>query len=152
AQSTAFGPYDEVSTKTRGTTLPRPPPRAANRSPWRGASPPRAAKQTFNRGWAGLPYARNANQAACICSTYGTRPGHHPGARWALPGIAAALPVGAAPGWTNSGRSRASSSSSSGAQCSYSFQPLDEAGPISIAALKNGRVQAADIFSSDPSI
>lgn len=33
-----------------------------------------------------------------------------------------------------------------------SFQPLDEAGPISIAGLKNGRVQAADIFSTDPSI
>jgi osmoprotectant transport system substrate-binding protein len=32
------------------------------------------------------------------------------------------------------------------------FQPLDEAGPISIAGLKNGRVQAADIFSTDPSI
>jgi osmoprotectant transport system substrate-binding protein len=32
------------------------------------------------------------------------------------------------------------------------FQALDEAGPISIAALKSGRVQAADIFSTDPSI
>lgn len=32
------------------------------------------------------------------------------------------------------------------------FQPLDEAGPVSIAALKNGRVDAADIFSTDPSI
>jgi osmoprotectant transport system substrate-binding protein len=33
-----------------------------------------------------------------------------------------------------------------------SFQPLDEAGPLSVAALKSGRVQAADIFSTDPSL
>jgi glycine betaine/choline ABC-type transport system substrate-binding protein len=33
-----------------------------------------------------------------------------------------------------------------------SFKPLDEAGPVTIAALKNGQVDAADIFSTDPSI
>jgi|GEM_PF-673622 glycine betaine/choline ABC-type transport system substrate-binding protein len=33
-----------------------------------------------------------------------------------------------------------------------SFKPLDEAGPITVAALKNGQVDAADIFSTDPSI
>ncbi len=32
------------------------------------------------------------------------------------------------------------------------FQPLDEAGPITVAALKNGKVQAADLFTTDPSI
>jgi osmoprotectant transport system substrate-binding protein len=33
-----------------------------------------------------------------------------------------------------------------------SFKALDEAGPVTIAALKNGQVDAADIFSTDPSI
>lgn len=33
-----------------------------------------------------------------------------------------------------------------------SFKPLDEAGPVTVAALKNGQVDAADIFSTDPSI
>ncbi|HEY3923625.1 MAG TPA: glycine betaine ABC transporter substrate-binding protein [Acidothermaceae bacterium] len=33
-----------------------------------------------------------------------------------------------------------------------SFKQLDEAGPVTIAALKNGQVDAADIFSTDPSI
>ncbi|MGE5290056.1 MAG: ABC transporter substrate-binding protein [Micromonosporaceae bacterium] len=33
-----------------------------------------------------------------------------------------------------------------------SFQPLDEAGPVSVAALKSGKVAAADIFTTDPSI
>ncbi|HKB32159.1 MAG TPA: ABC transporter substrate-binding protein [Streptosporangiaceae bacterium] len=32
------------------------------------------------------------------------------------------------------------------------FQPLDEAGPITVAALKGGKVQAADLFTTDPSI
>jgi osmoprotectant transport system substrate-binding protein len=32
------------------------------------------------------------------------------------------------------------------------FKPLDEAGPISIAALNQGTVQAADIFTTDPSV
>ena len=32
------------------------------------------------------------------------------------------------------------------------FDPLDEAGPITIAALNSGKVQAADVFSTDPSI
>ncbi len=32
------------------------------------------------------------------------------------------------------------------------FQPLDEAGPITVSALKTGRVQAADLFTTDPSI
>jgi osmoprotectant transport system substrate-binding protein len=33
-----------------------------------------------------------------------------------------------------------------------SFDPLDEAGPITLAALTSGRVQAADVFSTDPAI
>ncbi|HEX3650137.1 MAG TPA: ABC transporter substrate-binding protein [Pseudonocardiaceae bacterium] len=33
-----------------------------------------------------------------------------------------------------------------------SFKPLDAGGPLSVAALKNGDVQAADIFTTDPSI
>jgi osmoprotectant transport system substrate-binding protein len=33
-----------------------------------------------------------------------------------------------------------------------SFKPLDESGPLTIAALKQGTVQAADIFSTDPSV
>jgi osmoprotectant transport system substrate-binding protein len=33
-----------------------------------------------------------------------------------------------------------------------SFDPLDEAGPLTIAALTSGKVQAADVFSTDPSI
>ena len=32
------------------------------------------------------------------------------------------------------------------------FQPLDEAGPVTIAALKSDKVQAADLFTTDPSI
>lgn len=32
------------------------------------------------------------------------------------------------------------------------FKPLDEAGPLTIQALKGGQVQVADIFSTDPSI
>jgi osmoprotectant transport system substrate-binding protein len=32
------------------------------------------------------------------------------------------------------------------------FDPLDEAGPITIAALTSGKVQAADVFSTDPAI
>jgi osmoprotectant transport system substrate-binding protein len=32
------------------------------------------------------------------------------------------------------------------------FQPLDEAGPVSVAALKSGKVAATDIFTTDPSI
>jgi osmoprotectant transport system substrate-binding protein len=32
------------------------------------------------------------------------------------------------------------------------FKPLDEAGPISVAALKKGDVQGADLFTTDPSI
>jgi osmoprotectant transport system substrate-binding protein len=32
------------------------------------------------------------------------------------------------------------------------FKSLDTAGPITVAALKNGNVQAADLFSTDPSI
>jgi len=32
------------------------------------------------------------------------------------------------------------------------FDPLDEAGPITLAALKSGKVQAADVFSTDPAI
>ena len=32
------------------------------------------------------------------------------------------------------------------------FAPLDESGPLSIAALNDGRVQAADIFTTDPSV
>jgi osmoprotectant transport system substrate-binding protein len=32
------------------------------------------------------------------------------------------------------------------------FQPLDEAGPVTVAALKSGKVQAADLFTTDPSI
>ncbi len=32
------------------------------------------------------------------------------------------------------------------------FQPLDEAGPVTVAALKSGKVQAADVFTTDPSI
>ena len=32
------------------------------------------------------------------------------------------------------------------------FKALDEAGPVTVAALKNGQVDAADIFSTDPSI
>jgi osmoprotectant transport system substrate-binding protein len=33
-----------------------------------------------------------------------------------------------------------------------SFQPLDEAGPVTIAALQSGRVQAADLFTTTPQI
>ena len=33
-----------------------------------------------------------------------------------------------------------------------SFKPLDAGGPVTVAALKNGNVQAADIFTTDPSI
>jgi osmoprotectant transport system substrate-binding protein len=33
-----------------------------------------------------------------------------------------------------------------------SFKSLDVAGPITVAALKNGNVQAADLFSTDPTI
>jgi osmoprotectant transport system substrate-binding protein len=33
-----------------------------------------------------------------------------------------------------------------------SFKSLDAGGPLSVAALKNGQVQAADIFTTDPSI
>jgi osmoprotectant transport system substrate-binding protein len=32
------------------------------------------------------------------------------------------------------------------------FQPLDEAGPVTVAALKGDKVQAADLFTTDPSI
>jgi osmoprotectant transport system substrate-binding protein len=32
------------------------------------------------------------------------------------------------------------------------FQPLDEAGPVTVAALKSGKVQAADLFTTDTSI
>jgi len=32
------------------------------------------------------------------------------------------------------------------------FQPLDEAGPVSVSALKSGKVAATDIFTTDPSI
>ena len=32
------------------------------------------------------------------------------------------------------------------------FQPLDVAGPVTVAALKSGKVQAADLFTTDPSI
>jgi osmoprotectant transport system substrate-binding protein len=32
------------------------------------------------------------------------------------------------------------------------FSPLDESGPLSIAALNDGKVQAADIFTTDPSV
>jgi osmoprotectant transport system substrate-binding protein len=32
------------------------------------------------------------------------------------------------------------------------FQPLDEAGPVSVSSLKSGRVDAADLFTTDPSI
>lgn len=32
------------------------------------------------------------------------------------------------------------------------FKPLDAGGPLTVAALKNGDVQAADIFTTDPSI
>ncbi len=32
------------------------------------------------------------------------------------------------------------------------FQPLDEAGPVTVASLKSGKVQAADLFTTDPSI
>ena len=32
------------------------------------------------------------------------------------------------------------------------FDPLDEAGPITLAALTSGKVQAADVFSTDPAI
>jgi osmoprotectant transport system substrate-binding protein len=32
------------------------------------------------------------------------------------------------------------------------FKPLDESGPLSIAALNDGTVQAADIFTTDPSV
>jgi osmoprotectant transport system substrate-binding protein len=33
-----------------------------------------------------------------------------------------------------------------------SFDPLDEAGPLTLAALTSGRVQAADVFSTDPAV
>jgi osmoprotectant transport system substrate-binding protein len=33
-----------------------------------------------------------------------------------------------------------------------SFDPLDEAGPITIAALQDGKVQAADVFTTTPAI
>jgi osmoprotectant transport system substrate-binding protein len=33
-----------------------------------------------------------------------------------------------------------------------SFQPLDESGPVTIAALKSGKVQAADVFTTTPQI
>lgn len=33
-----------------------------------------------------------------------------------------------------------------------SFQPLDEAGPVTFAALQNGKVQAADVFTTTPQI
>src|SRR5450756_2419032 len=33
-----------------------------------------------------------------------------------------------------------------------SFDPLDEAGPITLAALKDGKVQAADVFTTTPQI
>ena len=32
------------------------------------------------------------------------------------------------------------------------FDPLDESGPITLAALKNGKVQAADVFTTTPQI
>ncbi len=32
------------------------------------------------------------------------------------------------------------------------FQPLDEAGPVTVSALKSDKVQAADLFTTDPSI
>jgi osmoprotectant transport system substrate-binding protein len=32
------------------------------------------------------------------------------------------------------------------------FKPLDTGGPLTIAALKNGNIQAADIFTTDASI
>lgn len=33
-----------------------------------------------------------------------------------------------------------------------SFKPLDEAGPLTLSALANGQVQAADVYSTDPSM
>ena len=33
-----------------------------------------------------------------------------------------------------------------------SFDPLDESGPLTLAALKNGKVQAADVFTTTPQI
>ncbi|MCB8883902.1 ABC transporter substrate-binding protein [Acidisoma cellulosilytica] len=33
-----------------------------------------------------------------------------------------------------------------------SFKPLDEAGPLTLSALVNGQVQAADVYSTDPSM
>jgi osmoprotectant transport system substrate-binding protein len=33
-----------------------------------------------------------------------------------------------------------------------SFQPLDEAGPVTFTALQSGRVQAADVFTTTPQI
>lgn len=33
-----------------------------------------------------------------------------------------------------------------------SFKPLDEAGPLTLSALANGQVQAADVFSTDPAM
>jgi osmoprotectant transport system substrate-binding protein len=35
---------------------------------------------------------------------------------------------------------------------SISFKPLDESGPLTIAALNDGTVQAGDIFTTDPSV
>ena len=32
------------------------------------------------------------------------------------------------------------------------FDPLDESGPITLAALTDGKVQAADVFSTTPQI
>ena len=33
-----------------------------------------------------------------------------------------------------------------------SFDPLDESGPLTLAALKDGKVQAADVFTTTPQI
>ena len=59
--------------------------------------------------------------------------------------------------WARRRSSRPALTASPASQKNYgvtfgSFKPLDDAGPVTIAALKNGQVDAADIFSTDPSI
>ena len=130
-------PYDEVSTKTSGSTVTGPPPRARSRSWCTGASPAPAAKTIRRPGTGaaaggvpgppgGVQLARRSRRPAP------TRPGSRPGGR-----------RGTGPGWTNTGLPATSATPEHGAERAPTPAGRQQRRSPAAAGPTNGRRPAA---------
>ncbi len=94
--------------------------------------------------------ASSAQDSDSVSVTRAFATSHHLSSIADLKAIEGQVTIGAAPEFQNRQEGLVGLNKLYG--LTLKFRPLDEAGPISVAALNNGTVQAADIYTTDPAV